>query len=553
MRPADVRRRILTAAVLAVAIALQLTVLNGLRLPGGGVPDLVLVLVAALAMGSGPVAGMAAGFTAGLVLDLAPPGSPVLGEYALVFCLAGFAAGQLRGLASRSALLSLLTLAGVVAVAEAALAGIELALDPAQVSLAQIRLTLPADVICDLLLLPFALLAAMLLGAWATREPATGPQASPNAAAAAVRRPGRKAQPRTPRLAAAAARPHDGWVGTGPPGLSGRAGALRRPAVPHGLHPARGVAGSAVTGAGRHPGHPGLAAPANLRFSGRRRGDGAVGNPVGSAVGHRSGLHPGLRRGASPRFRPHAGVPGGSAAGQAVALVRRPSWRRPTSVRFAARRGDATVGRLLGTPRPAGGGLQRVDRTGRSTRRLHFGRAAAPRFRTGSLAAPRSRPKAEPRFRRQATSSAAARSRPKAQPRFRRHGTISVAALGGGKLPGGAVDVHDLMAARRRQPVAAPRLRLGARRRGDGRLGGSASGPRRRSVAARPAAPRLRPRRLAGRGRLGGRKQPRFGHGRYSLLRFLTGWRIGGRWLASTRTGSRAGMWLIGRRTGGLR
>jgi rod shape-determining protein MreD len=190
VRPADVRRKIITAAVLAVAIALQLTVLNGLRLPGGGVPDLVLVLVAALAMGSGPVAGMAAGFTAGLVLDLAPPGSAVLGEYALVFCLAGFAAGQLRGLASRSALLSLLTLAGVVAVAEAAAAGIELALDPAQVSLAQVRLILPADVICDLLLLPFALLAAMLLGAWATREPATGPQASPNAAAAAVRRAG---------------------------------------------------------------------------------------------------------------------------------------------------------------------------------------------------------------------------------------------------------------------------------------------------------------------------------------------------------------------------
>jgi hypothetical protein len=284
-------------------------------------------------------------------------------------------------------------------------------------------------------------------------------------------------------------------------------------------------------------------------------------------------------------------VPGGSAAGQAVALVRRPSWRRPISVRFAARRGDATVGRLLGTPRPAGGGMQRVDRAGRSTRRLHFGRAAAPRFRTGSLAAARSRPKAEPRFRRQATISAAARSRPKAEPRFRRqatisaaarsrpkaeprfrrHGTISVAALAGGKLPGGAVDVHDLMAARRRQAVAAPRLRLGARRRGDGRLGGSASGPRRRSVAARPATPRLRPRRLtghgrparrgrqagrggqAGRGRLGGRKQPRFGHGRHSLLRFLTGWRIGGRRLASTRTGGRAGMWLIGRRTGGLR
>jgi hypothetical protein len=48
-------------------------------------------------------------------------------------------------------------------------------------------------------------------------------------------------------------------------------------------------------------------------------------------------------------------------------------------------------------------------------------------------------------------------------------------------------------------------------------------------------------------------KQPRFGYGRRSLLSFLTGRRVGGSWLARKRVGSRSGVWLIGKRTGGLR
>ena len=40
----------LAAVLLAAALLLQLTVLNRLHLPGGGVPDLMLVLVASLAI-----------------------------------------------------------------------------------------------------------------------------------------------------------------------------------------------------------------------------------------------------------------------------------------------------------------------------------------------------------------------------------------------------------------------------------------------------------------------------------------------------------------------
>src|SRR5215472_4472914 len=88
---------------LAVAVVVQVSVLNRLLLPGGGVPDLVLVLVCALALASGPVSGMVIGFAAGLSLDLAPPGSAMVGQYALVFCLAGWAAGRLRPVAGQTA------------------------------------------------------------------------------------------------------------------------------------------------------------------------------------------------------------------------------------------------------------------------------------------------------------------------------------------------------------------------------------------------------------------------------------------------------------------
>jgi hypothetical protein len=48
-------------------------------------------------------------------------------------------------------------------------------------------------------------------------------------------------------------------------------------------------------------------------------------------------------------------------------------------------------------------------------------------------------------------------------------------------------------------------------------------------------------------------KQPRFGYGKRSPLSFLAGRRVGGRWLARKRVGGRSGVWLIGKRTGGLR
>ena len=69
------RRAALSVLLVAAAVVLQLTVVNRLTLPGGGAPDLVLLVVIALALCGGPAAGALTGFCAGLSLDLAPPAS----------------------------------------------------------------------------------------------------------------------------------------------------------------------------------------------------------------------------------------------------------------------------------------------------------------------------------------------------------------------------------------------------------------------------------------------------------------------------------------------
>lgn len=97
---------------LLVAILIQLVVVGPLRLPLGR-PDLVLMLLACLALLSGPAAGALLGFGAGLVGDLLS--LHPLGQLALVFCLVGYLVGLLGEETAGSIPLSL----AVVAVASA--------------------------------------------------------------------------------------------------------------------------------------------------------------------------------------------------------------------------------------------------------------------------------------------------------------------------------------------------------------------------------------------------------------------------------------------------
>lgn len=80
-------------SMLLVAVLLQVGLLAVLPLPGA-TPDLVLVVVAALAIAGGPGTGAAAGFTGGLLLDLVPPAAHAAGQWALVLTLVGYAAGH---------------------------------------------------------------------------------------------------------------------------------------------------------------------------------------------------------------------------------------------------------------------------------------------------------------------------------------------------------------------------------------------------------------------------------------------------------------------------
>ena len=113
------RRAILWPILLAAALVLQLTVVNRLPLPGTG-PDLVLLTVVALSLCGGPASGAVTGFGAGLALDIAPPGSYLLGEYALVFCVVGYLCGRLRGSVNHSALLTIALATAAAAAGEAA-------------------------------------------------------------------------------------------------------------------------------------------------------------------------------------------------------------------------------------------------------------------------------------------------------------------------------------------------------------------------------------------------------------------------------------------------
>ncbi|HUB41386.1 MAG TPA: rod shape-determining protein MreD [Streptosporangiaceae bacterium] len=527
------RKAWLAPVLIVISIVLQLTVLNGLRLPGGGVPDVVLVVVAALAVADGPLAGLIVGFAAGLCLDLAPPGSLLVGQYALVFCLAGWAAGRLGRIASKSPLWSVAFMAIVVAAAEALSTGIGLVLEPAQVTAAAVRDVLPATIGYDLVLCPFVLYLLVVAGSLLAEGLAAG------AAAGGVRgvltgqerTKRRRQRPHQPRLVHAAARTSDGWLSTGHDRHHGRQPPARTRAR---LRPASGVAGSA-SGL-RHSGSAASASrrPPSLRLSASRRGDGAIGNSVGSgsirsgSISRAVGRHPGMLAGATRQFRPRSGQPGGSATRQHTGSPVLPSTgpgrpkRGRTPIRFGGHRGDGALGRALGSV-----ALARPSRPAPATLRLRTGTSR-------SALTTRSVPRVVPKVKFKTAAPAPVR-RSAAAPRFRRSSGLRSSGAVYGLVSGGVLDHTTFRTARRRAGL--PRLHLAAGRRasglpGGGMLGGSGRSPLR--------GPRLR---------IG--KQPRFGYGRRSLLSFLTGRRVGGSWLARKRAGSRSGGSLIGKWTGG--
>jgi len=159
-------RALVSIVLTAVAVVIQLTIVDRIAFPGGGGPNLVLLLVAALALAGGPMAGVLTGFFAGLALDVAPPGSHFTGQNALVFCLIGYACGLLSDDFSgdaeqgHTALFEIVVTAAGAVCGEALVALLGVMLSDPRVSWPAITNVLPAAVAYDILLCPFVLYAA---------------------------------------------------------------------------------------------------------------------------------------------------------------------------------------------------------------------------------------------------------------------------------------------------------------------------------------------------------------------------------------------------------
>jgi rod shape-determining protein MreD len=292
-------RGLISLVIVAVTVVFQLTVVDRIAFPGGSGPDLVLVVVAALALASGPLAGALIGFWAGLALDVAPPGSQFTGQDALVFCLIGYACGLLADDSSRdsmtepghTALFEIVVTAAGAICGEALVALLGVMLSDPRVTWPAITRVLPVAVVYDVLLCPFVLYAAAAAwrlagarsaGARAGWSPARGAAPGPGAGQGAVRR---AAIGSVPRLRLSDTRRGQGAVGgTHGPGAGRRPGAGREPRLKLGRaapgHPTTGVRGFRDSRGSLGGSRPGGSALRTSRFSRSHLGRSLFGGSV---------------------------------------------------------------------------------------------------------------------------------------------------------------------------------------------------------------------------------------------------------------------------------
>ena len=312
------RRAALAAALLLLAILIQVTLVDNLPWPGAAGPDLVLVVVVALALTGGPVEGMLAGFCAGLALDVAPPATHLIGQYALVFCLVGYGCGRVGGHLSESVWAPI----GMVAIGSAAgellyaLCG--MIFGDLDVTWSAVGHVLPASVVYDVLLSPFVLYAVMRARAMAAPAldaqglasfpgGSAGQRVMPGLAGAAALFAGSgvvlrdSGTGRPPRLKARTLRAGSGQGGS----ASGTRPAKRPPARQVHVNFSSGAGGSA---GGARPAKRPPARPVNLHL-GSRGNRSALTRPQGGGQGAgrdaREGLQPGepVRRDPAARWR----------------------------------------------------------------------------------------------------------------------------------------------------------------------------------------------------------------------------------------------------------
>ncbi|TIC80747.1 rod shape-determining protein MreD [Nocardioides sp. GY 10127] len=150
-------RTLVTGAVVLAALLLQVVVAPHVAWHGV-VPDLVLLVVVAVALARGPQPAMVLGFCAGLLVDLAPPAEHVAGRWAFALVVVGYLAGRLRPDVAPTALSTVATVAGCsfVGASLVALSGLLLG-DPAGVGTGELMLAVLASVVWDVALTPLVL------------------------------------------------------------------------------------------------------------------------------------------------------------------------------------------------------------------------------------------------------------------------------------------------------------------------------------------------------------------------------------------------------------
>ena len=151
---AEARRAALVIVLVLLACLVNSVVVAPMHLPGSP-PDLLVLVVAALALVAGPLGGAVIGFFSGLAADVLPPADHLIGRYALVFCLVGYLIGLLRDEARDSVLLSLIAVAvaaGVATLLYGALGGV---LSDGRVGAGTIVTSMPFSIAYDVLLAPF--------------------------------------------------------------------------------------------------------------------------------------------------------------------------------------------------------------------------------------------------------------------------------------------------------------------------------------------------------------------------------------------------------------
>lgn len=149
-------------ALVVVALVLQTSVFSHLAF-AGVVPNLVLLLVVAMAIARGPEAAAVLGLLAGLALDLAPPADHVAGRWALALVVVGYLAGRVRSDAGSSAFAAVVTVAACSFVGTSIFALSGLVLGDVGVTIGAVLQVVPISVVYDVLVTPLVLPLALLV------------------------------------------------------------------------------------------------------------------------------------------------------------------------------------------------------------------------------------------------------------------------------------------------------------------------------------------------------------------------------------------------------